>query len=41
MPATVIGLDDEAQRRKSILLVSSTLGVIFITAVSRWRLRWR
>ncbi len=30
---TVIGLDESAQRRKSILLVGSTLAVIFISAV--------
>ena len=30
---TAIGLDESAQRRKSLLLVGSTLAVIFITAV--------
>lgn len=30
---TVIGLDPDAQRRRSILLVSSTLAVVFIAAV--------
>jgi hypothetical protein len=30
---TVIGLDESAQRRKSVLLVGSTLAVIFISAV--------
>ncbi len=30
---TVIGLDESAQRRKSVLLVGSTLAVIFIAAV--------
>jgi hypothetical protein len=30
---TVIGLDEPAQRRRSVLLVGSTLAVIFITAV--------
>jgi hypothetical protein len=30
---TVVGLDESAQRRKSVLLVGSTLAVIFISAV--------
>jgi hypothetical protein len=30
---TVVGLDERAQRRKSLLLVGSTVAVIFITAV--------